>query len=294
MNKINNKKALIFSISLIFIAIGAFVLLFTAVSKLEKSTDPLRTIGERALEILQANAESEKLFFYIDESAKISADDAFKRLAETAGIVDTACGTIEDSGQKYVYWNTASKNCFEVNFYDVYQTYFNSKLNKYLRILNQNIPMNNYELFIKDSEELSGIAIQPVQFNIMSPKETAKAGIIISSLVTRDIDPAVTGTYTVKPSFTIPFKKDFSSLNLVKQFAKDVLDDAKGCKDKSKTAATDCVQNFIKQHNLNVNSVKQSGKDVFLFDIAGKFPIKIALSIPIKEEQPPAEATPTA
>ena len=148
----------------------------------------------------------------------------------------------------------------------------------------QKIPQNNYELLVKDGKELSGIALTPIKFKIFGPQEKIRIKTWYG-YKEEDISQGAVASYAVKPSFTIPFTQDFSSLKQLKQFAQDVLDDVNGCKDKTKKETVSCLQNFAEQHNIIFKQQIQAQDNNFLFDIDGKFPIKFALLIPTKQEQ---------
>lgn len=286
------KKALIFSISLVFIALAAFIALMLVLTKIQNTIDPVRTIGERSIELLNSKAETDKILFFVDEAAKISAEKALKKLQYSSGLLDiTLCGILSRPEKAYIYWNQIDKNCFETNFYENYQTLFNREMNDYLELFAQQIPLDNYDILIQDGKSLSGIALSPLQITHYLPRnkeefeKNPKGRTFIGQANTAAIlfeamNPLF--TYTIKPSFTIQFKHDFSALNKAKQFAREILNEATGCKDKTKEEASNCVQTFANEYNIALLNTQDNN---FVLQTPEPFKTEFALVIPMKEEE---------
>lgn len=259
-----NTKALIFSLSLVFVTLGAFISLIVIVNNLEKKVDPVRTVGERALEVLHASAETEEILFYLEQTGAIAAENAVEVLVNNAGLFNSECGLIKDNNANYIYWNNPQqpdKTCFETDIYANYQTYFNRHLNPYFQ-LKSNIPLNTYDVFIIDRKEISAIAEQPITITLVAPQKLGALPL---------------GLYTFKPSFTIRFNHDFSPFNQLKQFARDVL----MCKKITREDQENCITALVGASPVKI-ALQSRDKTTFLFDVQEEtFPIKFALFVPI-------------
>lgn len=278
-----NKKAIIFSISLVLITLGALVGLLLIVTNIEKQIDPIRTIGERAIELAAADSEAQKLQFYIEESAKIAAEKAVKQFEQSAGLLNSLeCGLVNQD-QAYIYWNSAqnpNKKCFETDFLQNYAVYFNSQLNSYLNLQagdKNKAPENNYDLFVQDEKELSGIALKPIKFTIFSPSESIQINDKILWHY-EDIATTATAKYAFKPSFTIPFKYGFSELKQIKELARTVINCKENTEQKEKEA---CIKNIVSKITIKIK-FEQLDENTFIFETLEQFPLKFALFIPTK------------
>lgn len=257
-----SKKAIIFSISLVLITLGALVSLLIIINKLEQQTAPGRVIGERSLELLTLESEVEKVKFFIEESAKIAADKAFKKLKSTSGLqYPLPCGVIKIEDKEYPLWNIVDINCFETDFYENYEIFFNKELNLYIDELattkNLELPSNNYDLFIKDKKELSGIARAPIK-------------VRIKGLPT---EPASLGEYAIKASFTVPFKHDLLLFKELRKIVKNVI----ACKEK--TTHEDrmiCVDSAVTATSLKI-SHHFFDETTVLFDIDDELRLGVML-----------------
>ena len=116
-------------------------------------------------------------------------------------------------------------------------------------------------MFIDDTKTLSGIAIQPIQLNILSLKQQNIEGI-----------------YTFKPSFTIPFEQDLRIFNKLKKFANKALlcSESKNQEDKET-----CIEAAISSQDFTILSTKHNN-DIFLFDIPEPLTLQFMLNIPLK------------
>jgi len=290
MSEFNSKKAIIFIISLVLITLGAIVTLLIIVTNIEKQIDPVRTIGERAIELAKTNAEIEAMQFFAEESAKITAEKAIIKFRENAGLRNTQeCGILNFEDQNYVYWNSPQnpdKKCFETDFYQNYQFFFNTNFAEYLNLLadteQKKMPLTNYDLFMRDGKELSGIPSKPIKFTLYAPKETMKIKSFLGH-TDEEISQGAIATYSAKLPFTIPFRYDFTILNTARKFVRAVLDDITGCKDKIKEDALICISEKANEQKILITKKIQS--DTFMINIEGKFPIKIALLMPTKSTQ---------
>lgn len=254
MNKLQSKKALIFSISLVLITLGTLVTLVIIINNLEKQISPTKTIGERAIDVLNLRTNEEQTQFFIQEAAKIAAQQATQEFLENAGLVNTDCRKADD----VILWNTADKNCFETNFYENYETIFNKKINPYLETLSratkQTIYKNNYALSIKDGKTVSGIAVQPIENNIIT-------------------DTTIIGLHAFKSAFTIPFEQDFTFIPKLKQFAKKILECSAS---KDQQNKEECIREIVSQTEIPL-TMQKIDENTFVFDVKDK--IKFALIV---------------
>ena len=113
-------------------ALGIFYLLtLKGIPEIETSY-----IGEIQLATLKTMQEAEQDLTYIDNAAKISAEQAIYELAENGGFKEAKCGSYG-----FNLWNDKNKECFpdyKINFTSL----FNDKLNKFLVGLNL---VDNYD-----------------------------------------------------------------------------------------------------------------------------------------------------
>ncbi|MBI4141180.1 hypothetical protein HY485_05065 [Candidatus Woesearchaeota archaeon] len=243
MNKLHSKKAIIFSISLVLITLGTLVTLIIIINNLEKQISPTKNIGERAIDILNLRTKEEQTTFFIKQAAKISADKATKEFIENAGLLQQDCGKADN----VVLWNTADKNCFETNFYENYEQYFNQQLNKYLAILakttKQEIPLDNYALFVNDAKTLSGLAVQPVQTDLINNEEKI-------------------GLHAFKPAFTIPFNHDFTFFPKLKTFVHNIIECGAS---KDQQNKEECIQGITSRTDAKLN-MRKINDNIFAFE----------------------------
>lgn len=242
-----NKRALIFSISLVLITLGTLLTLIIVITNLEKQISTTKTIGERAIDILALRTTEEQTTFFIEQAAKIAAEKATQEFLKNAGLLNTDCGKIED----IVLWNTADKNCFETKFYENYKELFNKQLNQYIEVFvkttKQKIPLSNYNIFINDGKTISGIAVQPVEKDILT-------------------DTTKTGLHAFKPSFNAPFQEDFTVFPKLKTFAHEVL----ACSNsKDQQNKEECIQGIISRTEVPL-TMRKINEDIFAFEIKGR------------------------
>ena len=242
-----NNKALIFSISLVLITLGTLVTLIIIINNLEKQISPTKNIGERAIDILNLRTKEEQTTFFVEQAAKISADKSTKEFIENAGLIQQECGKADD----VVLWNTIDKNCFETNFYENYEHYFNQQLNKYLAVLakttKQEIPLDNYALFINDEKTMSGTAIQPIETDLINKEEK-------------------TGLHAFKPAFTIPFNQDLTIFPKLKIFAQSIIECGAS---KDQQNKEECIQGIVSKTEIPL-TMRKINDNTFTFNVKDK------------------------
>lgn len=167
----SNKKGSFFTLIIVVLLV---VILTTAFFALRKKQDPSdRFIGERQYGLINTYQEGEKALFYIDQSAKYSAQQAIYELGQRGGHENPNCGNY--SG--YSLWNTETKKideCFP-NYKENFKSVFNKNLNSYLtKHPDVKIPKNNYNFLLKNENnnlEIIGKATTKLFLNIVKDRE---------------------------------------------------------------------------------------------------------------------------
>ena len=175
-----NKKGAFFSVFVFFVTfvtlISLAVILFNKQSSIEME------IGERQFEILESFERGEMALYYIDSSAKISAERAFFETAGGGGFDENSiCGK---------YRNVTMWNCEEYEWggsfpsisgvKDSYALRMEALLEKYLAFYSLDIiPSGNYFYSVSDDGSIEGHALSPLSIfsgdfhmsTISSPEE---------------------------------------------------------------------------------------------------------------------------
>jgi hypothetical protein len=247
-----NKKGLLFNISLVIITI---IVLTTALIALGQLTSFREGIGARAFEIVQLYQEAEKRLFYVDQSAKLSAQQAAYDLAQKGGFFnETLCVLYRD----FAVWATAdpSISCYPINYKEDFKRILNNNMKNYLSPLPSDmfIEMNgrfsvypynlsrdiNYELSFID-EKLVGIAYRPMQINFYRGE--------------RSIRPII-GEYKINPSFNIDFDYDIEGYDRLEQQAVELI---RECNNET----ISCVDNKASEYNWSVGVCGSPSERVF-------------------------------
>ncbi|MBI2557956.1 D-alanyl-D-alanine carboxypeptidase family protein [Candidatus Woesearchaeota archaeon] len=158
-------------------------------------------IGASSLRLLGVSNDAESALLYIDQSAKYSLQQAVYDLAQNGGFYEIgdfveidssgsqdasqqtkSCGKFDDAAVWYEITKDSSgiyksTSCFDESALNRNLEYeFNKNLNKYLSNYPTYIPQDNYNFEIKDSIEITGRAVLPIEFSIL--KDEAKAIVI--------------------------------------------------------------------------------------------------------------------
>jgi len=162
-----SKKSQFFMILVVIIAV---IVLTSALLIINLKRPYGQTIGWRQATIFKAYQEAEKAFFYIDQSAKYSAQQTVYELAQRGGHEDTKC----DDYFGYSLWNNETKKideCFP-DYQESFKSIFNENLNKYLMIYSDVIlPRDNYQWSLKNKLDIMGRAELELTIPITSEKE---------------------------------------------------------------------------------------------------------------------------
>jgi len=193
---IKNKKSQEFIthitiILLLWVAVGyLMVVVFT-------ETKPFETeFGDIQIKILNVYSEGEKTLFYIDQSAKYSAQQAIYDLSQNGGFLEAnKCGDYLG----YNYWKTETQQFEECkpSTEENFKLTFNTNLNKHFDQINSiykiMIPKNNYlDIKVKDNLNIIGIADK----NLIIP-----------------IGEKPIGIYSISPSFNVNTDYDLDEYN---------------------------------------------------------------------------------
>jgi len=89
----------------------------------------------------------------------------------------------------------------------------------------------------------------------------------------------VTGMYSFKPSFTIPFKYGFSELKQIKELARKVINCKEQTEQKEKEA---CIKGIVGSVEAIKFSYVQLTPDSFAFETLEQLPLRFVLFIPTK------------
>ncbi len=226
-----NKKASLFFLPILVI-IALVVLISLYLILLSKSSPFVDTpIGKRQFELLNTYIKAESALFYIDQSAKYSAEQAIYDLAKNGGfaeieedevdelesikknLLQTKCGRysgyaiwyeIKENNAKLVAESCFQEKSLNINLQNNLIALFNDNLNNYFFNYPDNLPINNYNYQIRDSLEITGVAVSPIYFNIMKDFEVSeydKEGIT-SKL---QVEPTTT-TPSIKVSYKYKLK----------------------------------------------------------------------------------------
>jgi len=159
---IKNKKSQLFMIVLVLITLIAFTSLYAIM--LTKKNDFKREIGERQFSIFKANVDSQKVLFYIDQSAEFASKDATVELAMKGGFGRSDCGDYFG----FNLWNENVKECMptepEKEYKEIYfKKSFEALLAKYP---GDKIPASYEYYYTQNNEKLHGKIGDPILIEI--------------------------------------------------------------------------------------------------------------------------------
>ncbi|MBW2966388.1 hypothetical protein KY342_04765 [Candidatus Woesearchaeota archaeon] len=216
-----NKKSILFNISLVLIAIVVLTTAFMALFVLKPFKEG---IGTRAFDLIKVYQETENVLFYIDQAAKLSAQQAAYDLALNGGFeLDSICGRRED----YNIWSTTDPSiyCYPDNYKEIFKKDLNKNLKKHLSLLRSdkfieftkefsiypyNLTPADYEIvFVNKS--IVGIPDRYAQTNFYYGRGSAKP---------------IVGKYIINPSFNINFGYNTDEYKIIRDQAIDLI---RGC-----------------------------------------------------------------
>jgi len=219
------KKAQLFNIGLVLITIAVLITALIMFKPYEGKEQ--FKIGPKQFQVFKQIQENEKHLLYIDQAAKLSAQQAIYDLTSNAGFYNPKCGTY----QNYNLWN---KNCYpdyELNL----KIYLTQNLGPYLNELSNSflspgtkvkskskIFSNNYEIsFIqKDSLNIVGTAVQPIKSNLLKEDQT------------------LAGRYHIYPSFNVQTDYNLEKFPKLINQGFDLID---LCENKSDNNLENCI-----------------------------------------------------
>ena len=123
---IKNKKGLDYGVMFSLVVLFALFYLFVCLHGL---TSDESGIGYAQLDLLSAAHESEKILFYIDQSAENAFDNTVYDLMSNGGFYKkSGCGIYKG----YSIWQTKDKKCYP-NLFSNFNRQFSDELNDYLQ-----------------------------------------------------------------------------------------------------------------------------------------------------------------
>ncbi len=158
----------------IVLAIATAVILSNVLSRTESLT---KNFGDIQIGILEVYDLGEKTLFYVDKSAEYSSQQTPFDLGEKGGFFEKSeCGNYFGFELWQVNENNKIKPCFpdKVSVEDNFRFLFLEKLNRYFkennRVFSVTIPLNNYDIGLKENLEITGIATRSIEIPIIPQK----------------------------------------------------------------------------------------------------------------------------
>src|SRR3989344_7332302 len=178
-----NKKAIGLEWYMLIVAIFMGVIWFYIAMQNAKTIP--NYVGEHQFSILKTANSAENALFYIDQSAKFSLEQTIYNLVSNGGVFEIEannddklvhpCGTYNGA---YVWFQIAKDadktlvtDCINEDVLEANLEYeFNTKLNEHILEYPSNILLDNYKYTINDGIEITGMAANPITFNIGNEK----------------------------------------------------------------------------------------------------------------------------
>ena len=256
-----NRKALVFSIALVFMMIAALSAGFYLVVTLQQKTSTYAALGDASKSILSSFVKSQEVLTYIDALAAVALHETIDRAAKEAGMNPNKnlCGTIDTGSATYVVWNTYENQ-------KVIRCYAQEPIDEYVTLLFDEYITTK---FSQSDQEVAKAAAGHYNYFIQ-PKSLSVYGI-----ATRPVDVRLelaseksSGIYTFRPSFTVQASYDLTIYDALHTFADHVIET---CKQPKKEERLECinaaVKDFIKAQQGRTTLTVYPHKDTtFLFD----------------------------
>jgi len=168
-----SKKAMIFEPALVFVTILVLSFALVRLDAHQKDLAKDELLGSRQINIIKTYQKAENILFYIDQSAKLSAEKASEEL-----ILKGSTNPKQD-----------------------FKPLLNSNLNKYLLAYSIiNLPTNNYE-FIVYKGKIIGYALEDIELDILDLKSNKIGKYTIRPSFNIDFDfEAVEKRLTTSPT----------------------------------------------------------------------------------------------
>ncbi len=165
-----NKRAMIFNVALVFLALAVLTTVFIQLSskQFDKEKGFDKTIGERQAKLFNIYQQAEKALFYIDQSAKLAAWQTVYDLGQRGGFSNqSACGVYYN----YMLWNNKTDECYPGDIEENFIKKFNENLNDYLiNYSDISLPTNNYDLELTNNLEIISKAKNPFLIGLSEEK----------------------------------------------------------------------------------------------------------------------------
>ncbi len=186
---INSKRGVMFEGMMFLVVFLILTTSFIALYNKQNNFPAGYSIGERQFSIIKTYQEAEKQLLYIDQSAYYSLRQSIHELARNGGLLEAQekqCGKYQGASVLYTIRSDESgalinQKCNKNNDpISNLEHLFNEKLNNYLLIYPENLPVNNYDYRIENGLKITGLSINPLRFNIYSGEgKNPKIGTVI-------------------------------------------------------------------------------------------------------------------
>jgi murein DD-endopeptidase MepM/ murein hydrolase activator NlpD len=182
----------------LLMAIVLIILLWTFIVMVSKHNGFQMDIGSGQGAILAAESRAEKALFYIDRSARYSAETAAYSLAEQGGFYDQPeCG-------RYLgvaIWNANGRECWPEKPDEEFGKYFSDEIRERLAIY-PDIPLAGVKYAtVADGRTLYAFAEEPLVFDILLHEPTILPEDI--ALYKKTIAKKVSETYKAPPAVSV-------------------------------------------------------------------------------------------
>lgn len=173
----SKKGAVLFSIILVVFMVVILLYAWGLLASKYKGFD--KNIGERQYQLINIYQKAEKALFYIDQSAKYSAQQVAYDLAKKGGFTESDCGSYFDTNLWLKKEDDTIKKCYPVeqSLKNNFTQIFNEELTKYLEIYPDALIPANYDYKLSGSLEVTGIAKENLVIDILPEKFTVKPAI---------------------------------------------------------------------------------------------------------------------
>jgi hypothetical protein len=210
-------------------------------------------IGTRAFDVMKVYQEGENRLFYIDQAAKISAQETAYDFALNGGFeLISKCGAYDRGGgdgavDRYNFWTgQGTLECYPEDYKETFTKMFNQELKRYISLMSSEefveisgkssiyayslAPDINYELAFFNNAVI-GTANIPMQINLYRGKEGLASPII--------------GSYKINPNFNVNIGYDINEYKELIEQAKTLINDCK-----AQTDLKGCAENKIQDFEL--------------------------------------------
>jgi len=212
-----NKRALIFSVGVLFILV--FALLQGLFVMYGARDDTTGRIGLNQFALYGASFTAESLMLEVDQAAEYSSCNAINTILESAGVDPSiGCGKTTFSGKEYVIWENPDLRCVPHigNFSLLFEKEFRQSMKEYVDKIRSRIPERgvrinpmDYSVSLEPKGDLlvvRGFAIGDITVNVRVPEPENRFG-------------ATSGGYNLKPNTKQEIDFNFNDFQTIIEFA---------------------------------------------------------------------------